>query len=135
MPDKEGKDLSMFAKVENHEERITNLEEADRKHEERFVLNEQRMDALEGQYTKLQNTVMMESRETRDQVKNTEAKMESKFDRLFGVVETALGIGDRRDERKHVERMAKWDKVSTILLKWAGAGGVIYLMAEHFFAK
>jgi len=135
MPDKEGGDLSMFAKVEklegtseNHEERISNLEEADRKHDERLAV-------LEGQYVKLENTMMRESQETR-------TTMREQTSRLYGIVENAMGIQSAREKDDHERKMARLKVFGDIALKGSGvvlalasSGGIIYFVIEQLFNK
>jgi hypothetical protein len=119
---------SMFETVMDHSERITNLEEADKKHDERLKL-------LEDRSIKLENTVMVENRETRQTIVEQNSK-------LCTLVESTMGIQTTRTTQSHELRMAKWNHVSTILLKLGGAltgllasGTGLYMIIEYFFGQ
>lgn len=117
---------SMFETVKNHEERIVSLEEADKKHEERLK-------TLEEQSLKLENTIMAENRETRSTMKEQTEKM-------FVLVENAMGFQTSKYTQDHELRMLKWNTFSTVFLKVSGglfallsSGGAIYYIIQHFF--
>ncbi|MFD1203752.1 hypothetical protein ACFQ38_01715 [Sporosarcina contaminans] len=114
--------------INDHTERILNLEEADKRHEARLKL-------LEDNAIRLENTVMSEARETR-------STMERNTDRLYDIVENAMTISATQETQRHELKLTKWDKVTTILLKAGGglvglasAGGAIYYMIDHFLNK
>lgn len=135
MPDKDKEAFSVYDKVRQHDdaindhtERILNLEEADKRHEARLKL-------LEDNAIRLENTVMSEARETR-------STMERNTDRLYDIVENAMTISATQETQRHELKLTKWDKVTTILLKAGGglvglasAGGAIYYMIDHFLNK
>ena len=135
MPDKQKEAFSMYDKmrqhdeaIEVHDERLTMLEESDKRQEARIKL-------LEDNAIRLENTVMTEARETR-------ATMERNTDRLYGIVENAMTMSASQEAQRHQLKLTKWDKVTTILLKAGGglvglasAGGAIYYMIDHFLLK
>ncbi|TQR21783.1 hypothetical protein [Psychrobacillus vulpis] len=119
---------SLFETVMDHGERITNLEEADKKHDDRLKL-------LEDRSIKLENTVMVENRETRQTIVEQNSK-------LFTLVEGAMTIQTTRNTQTHELRMAKWNHISNILLKLGGgitgllaSGTGVYMLIEHFLKK
>lgn len=114
--------------IEVHDERLTMLEESDKRQEARIKL-------LEDNAIRLENTVMTEGRETR-------STMERNTDRLYGIVENSMSMVANQETHRHQLRLTKWDKVTTILLKAGGglvglasAGGAIYYMIDHFLIK
>ncbi len=127
MPDK-ALGSPMFQTVLDHDERIIALEETDRQHDERLK-------KLEDNAMKLENTVMMESRETR-------TTMKEQVEKLFAIVEQAMGYQTARTTQSHELRMAKLNTWSTVFLKVSGgivgllsSGGAIYYMLQHFLTK
>jgi len=117
---------SMFTTVQNHEERITSLEEADKKHEER-------LQELEKNSIKLENTIMQENRDTR-------TTMKEQTEKLFQIVESAMGYQTNQSAQEHELKILKWNTISTVFLKASGglfallsSGGAIYYVIQHFF--
>ena len=111
----------MFDTVKNHEERISILEEADKKHEERLK-------KLEEQSLKLENTIMAENRETR-------STMKEQTEKLFKLVENAMGFQTNQSKQNHELKMLKWNTLSTVLLKVSAAGGLLYVVITEFILK
>lgn len=116
----------MFETVMDHSDRITNLEEADKKHDERIK-------RLEDQSVKLENTILTENRDTR-------TTMKEQTEKLFTIVESALGIQSTRSTQSHEYKMLKWNTLSTVFLKLSGgflallsSGGAIYYIIQHYF--
>lgn len=127
MPEKEGRG-SMFETVQNHENRIVILENRDQAQEERLK-------RLEDQSVKLENTILTENRDTR-------STMKEQTEKLFTIVENAMGYQNNRTAQDHELKMLKLNTWSTVFLKFAGAigalgsaGGLIYLVAQHFLTK
>lgn len=123
-----GGDGSMFETVKNHEERIQLLEDADEKHDERLK-------KLEDSTLRLENTVMAENRETRK-------TMTDQTEKLFTIVESAMGYQSTRAAQTHEFKMLKWNTLSTVFLKiTAGifgllsSGGLIYMAYQQFIEK
>ncbi|MFJ8064926.1 hypothetical protein ACIQYS_09855 [Psychrobacillus sp. NPDC096426] len=132
----EGARPSMYETVRDHEndlkehrERITTLEditmalkESDRQHDER-------LNKLEDNAVKLENTIMVENRETR----NT---MKEQTEKLFGIVEKAMGYQSSEAEYRHEQKMAKINTWANVFLKIIGGltavGGIGYLIIQHF---
>lgn len=117
---------SMFEKVQNHEERIVNLERADHEFEERLK-------RVEDSNIKLENTMMTESRETR-------TVMKEQTDKMFELVENTLGFQSTKNTQIHELKMLKWNTLATVFLKVCGGivalfttGGAFYYAAEHYF--
>jgi hypothetical protein len=116
---------SMFKTVLDHDERIVALEETDKRQDERLK-------KLEDNTIKLENTVMRENQETRTE----------KTDKLFVIVEQAMGYQSARTAQTHELRMAKLNMWSTVFLKVCGgivgllsSGGAIYYVLQHVLTK
>lgn len=112
-------------KINNHEERIIELEKIDKKHEER-------LQKLEEQSLKLENTVLSESKETRTVLREQTGK-------LFTLVESAMGFQSAKSAQNHELKMLKWNTLSTVFLKISGgclallsSGGALYYVIQHF---
>src|SRR4051794_39156826 len=130
----EDKTLSMFEKMSEHDndlkehrERITTLEditlalkESDRQHDERLK-------KLEDNAVKLENTIMAENRETR-------TTMKEQTEKLFGIVDKAMGYQTNVAVHNHEQRMAKINTWATVFLKITGGlsavGGIGYLIVQ-----
>jgi hypothetical protein len=119
---------SMFKTVLDHDERIVALEETDKQQEERLK-------KLEYNTIKLENTVMRENQETR-------TTMREQTDKLFVIVEQAMGYQSARTAQTHELRMAKLNMWSTVFLKVCGgivgllsSGGAIYYVLQHVLTK
>lgn len=142
MPDKEKEPLSMYDKVRqhgeaitshderiaSHDERISNLEEADRRHEEQIA-------EIKANSLSLENTMMKESRETQDVVKRLENTVVNHNDKLYDIVESAMGYQKDVAVHKHEQRMKKIETWSNVFLKIAtgltAVGGIGYLILQH----
>lgn len=109
---------SMFETVQNHEERIVSLERADHEHEERLK-------RLEDSHIKLENTMMTESRETR-------SVMKEQTDKMFELVENAMGYQSTRATQSHELKILKWNTLATVFLKICG--GIVALFTAGYFA-
>ncbi len=118
--------------IENHDTRIFGLEEltaalkeADRQHEEK-------LQQMETQNLKLENTVLTTSRETQEIVK-------TQADKMFELAKTSMGYQSTTSAQSHELKMAKLNAWSTFALKlsgalatMAGSGGLIYYVFTHF---
>lgn len=116
---------SMFDTVQNHEERITSLEETDKRHEERIRV-------VESNYTNLENTILKSSQSQQDFFRDT---MSKQWDLITA-----------RDMSKDIERQQSHEiavtnqsiKKTNVEKAWefAGkttvAGGILYLLIEKF---
>ncbi|MEK4629751.1 hypothetical protein MKZ17_16195 [Solibacillus sp. FSL R7-0682] len=134
MPENEGS-ASMFETVKNHEERITILEKNDKELKENFNKLSNQILTLESQNTKLENTLLNDNRDTRQTMKDQAEKM-------FALVENAMGYQNSKSTQDHELKMLKLNTWSTVFLKFAGAigalgsaGGLIYLVAQHFLSN
>ncbi len=120
------------ASIEDHDTRIFGLEEltaalkeADRQHEEK-------LQQMENQNLKLENTVLTTGRETQDIVK-------AQADKMFELAKSSMSYQTASAEQEHELRMAKLNAWSTFALKlsgalatMAGSGGLIYYVFTHF---
>ncbi|MEK5070689.1 hypothetical protein [Sporosarcina sp. FSL K6-1508] len=114
--------------IDVHAIKIAALEKADQHHDERLK-------KLEDNAMKLENTVMSESRETR-------TTMKEQVEKLFVIVENAMGYQSARTAQTHELRMAKLNTWSTVFLKVSGgvvgllsSGGALYYVLQHYITK
>lgn len=115
-------------RISSAEERITLLEDADQKHDERLK-------KLEDSTIRLENTVMAENRETRK-------TFTQQTEKLFTIVESAMGYQSNRSTQTHEFRMMKWNTLSAIFLKISGSlfallgsGGILYVAFLKLFGQ
>ncbi|WP_285613949.1 hypothetical protein [Pseudobacillus badius] len=102
--------------VQNHEERIQILEETDKKHEERLR-------AIENNYTDLENTILKENRDTRSFFQDI-------MNKQWDLINSKNQYDDAQNQRMHDLSKTKIERWSEIILKLAGAGGLLYLVIE-----
>ena len=121
MPNQEGSGASMYKTMEEHKGILED--------------HEDRLKKLEDQSLKLENTILTENRDTR----NT---MKEQTEKLFHIVENAMGYQNSRTTQDHELKMLKLNTWSTVLLKVSGAigalgsaGGLVYLVVQHFLGK
>lgn len=121
-------DTSMYETVKDHEERIQLLEDADVKHDERIK-------NLEDSTIKLENTIMTENRDTRK-------TMTQQTEKLFEIVESAMGYQTTQVTQTHELKMLKWNTLSTVFLKITGgifallsSGGVLYFAIQKILGE
>ena len=119
-------------KIDNHEERIIALEKVDEKHEERLK-------NLEEQSIKLENTILKTSTETREVMRE---QTETQTEKLYTLLETAMGIQNTRSTQNHEFKMLKWNTLSTVFLKISGgllallsSGGALYYIIDYLLNK
>ncbi|KAA0941627.1 hypothetical protein FQ087_20960 [Sporosarcina sp. ANT_H38] len=116
---------SMYDTVKKHDEEIAALKESER-------LNDERLKKLEDNAVKLENTVMSESRETR-------TTMKEQTEKLFTIVDKAMGYQSERTSQTHELKMAKISMWATVVFKVGGtlaallsSGGILYYVFVHF---
>lgn len=121
-----------------HGEILPRLREVERLQEE--VTKE--MTAMRQSQTSLELTVMKENQTTRQQVEKLEATLTKQSENLFEIVKTSLGIQSTRNSQVHEFKMAKWNHIATILIKFGGgitlllgSGTGIVMIIEHYFGK
>lgn len=109
----------MDDRLGNHEERIVALEESDLK-------QELRLKQIEQNYVKLENIILQENRETRSFLQST---MDKQWD-LIKSRDTAL---ESEKVRTYDLRKTKMERNADLLLKYGGAGSVLYLFLQSLF--
>lgn len=105
---------SMFKTLEEHTEKLHD--------------HEDRLKKLEDQSLKLENTILTENRDTRNTMKEQTEKM-------FTLVENAMGYQSNQSKQNHELKMLKWNTFSTVLLKVSAAGGLLYVVITEFILK
>ena len=118
MPDKGG-DLSMFNTIEQNTKDIEAIKLTLKNHSEQ-------METMKENYTELKTTVSLENKETRTIVTQ-------QVDKLYVLVEKAMGFRTESASQEHELKMLRWNTLSNVLLKISGSvvalassGGVIY---------
>lgn len=121
-----------------HGDVLPRLKEVERLQEE--VTKE--MTAMRASQTSLELTVMKESQTTRQQVDKLEGTLTTQSDNLFDIVKASLGIQSTRTTQVHEFKMAKWNHVANILIKFGGgltlllgSGTALAMIIEHYFGK
>lgn len=109
-------DGSMFDTVKLHGEEIEQLKLADTRHDERLR-------AIEHNYTNLENTILKGNRDT-----------QSFFQDLLGkqweLISAKGKYDDAQSQRDYDLRKTKIERYSEMILKFAGAGGILYLVIQ-----
>jgi len=142
--------------VKSHEKRLTEQERRTNTNSERLNRHEERLDqdkeaiqqlidsdkekenrllAVEENYSRLERTVAKENEETR-------ATMREQTRKLFSIVEQAMGYQETKTVQTHELRMARLNTWSTVFLKISGglvallsSGGAIYYFIQSFVDK
>ena len=121
-----GKDLI------NHDERIGILETA-------REIDGKRITKLEEQFIIFENTIHTTATETRNVMRE---QTEKQTEKLYVLLEKAMGIQSTRTTQNHEFKMLKWNTVATITMKISGAlfgllssGGLIYYFVTEYFLK
>lgn len=114
-------DISMFGKIDRHEERLD--EQA-----EKIMQQEQRLSRLEDQTLRLENTIMSENRETRSTITETNRQ-------LHTLIKELMGYKTGENTLKHSLRMAKLESLSKIVAYLVGSGGFLYVLFEFLATK
>lgn len=121
--------------IERHAERL----EEDRKEIEKLKVRDDdkhlRMLEIEANYENLEKTVTKENKETR-------ATMREQSEKLFSIVEQAMGYQESRTSQSHDFKMAKLNTWSTVFLKLSGgivallsSGGAIFYIIQSIVEK
>ena len=106
----------MYEQLTNHEERIVNLEAADKRHEEELR-------TIKNNYTNLENTILKENRDTRSFFQDT-------MNKQWELISAKSKYDDAQNQRDYDLRKTKIERYSEMLLKFAGAGGILYLIIQ-----
>lgn len=109
-------DISMFSKIEKHEERLDD-------HDDKLKEQDNRLSRLEDQTLRLENTIMSENRETRATITETNKQ-------LHGLIEGLMGYKSGENSLNHSLRMAKLESASKIIAYLVGSGGFLYALFE-----
>lgn len=115
-------------RLDTDKEDIQQLQDYDKSKHERLLI-------LEENYNRLERTVTKENEETR-------SVMRKQTEKLFGIVEQAMGYQESRSVQSHELKMAKLNTWSTVFLKISGglvgllsSGGLIYIIIEKLFLE
>lgn len=118
--------------LNDHAERIGALEKVDEEYGKRIF-------KLEEQSIMLENAIHTTSTETRNVMRE---QTEKQTEKLYGLLETAMGIQNTRSTQNHEFKMLKWNTISTIFMKISTAlfgllssGGLIYYYVTEFLIK
>lgn len=109
-------DISMFTKIEKHEERLDD-------HDDKFKEQDNRLSRLEDQTLRLENTIMAENRETRATITETNKQ-------LHALIEGLMGYKSGENSLNHSLRMAKIESFSKVVAYLVGSGGFLYAIFE-----
>lgn len=122
-------------KIDDHGRRIVTLEERADAQEEAKQLHEERLKKLEDNALKLENTIMVENRDTR-------TTMKEQTEKLFDIVDKAMGYQSNEAVHNHEQKMAKMNMWANVILKIGGAlaallssGGILYYVLVYFITK
>jgi len=120
----EGDKLGMFKTVEQNTKDISDIKAT-------LVFHAEQMEEMKVNSARLESTVTFENRETR-------AIVTQQVDKLYGLVEKAMGFKTESTTQQHELKMLKWNtisnvflKVSTALVGLASSGGVIYYLVTE----
>lgn len=100
--------------LDNHEGRIRTLEESD-------IDKERRLKEMEHGFTKLENTIMTENRDTRKLLQDT---LQNQWD----IIKSRDKAEENDKKRKHEIEKTKMQNISETIMKFAGTGSVFYLI-------
>lgn len=124
----EGGTSSMFDTVKDHEERISNLEEADRKHEERLKV-------VESNYTKLENTILKSSQSQQDFFRDTMSKQWELIKARDETKETELQRAHEINLTTQALKKTNSEKAWEFGGKLIMGGGILYLLIEKIISS
>lgn len=105
--------------LENHEERIVTLEKSDTE-------KELRIQTIEKNYMKLENTILQENRDTRSFFQST-------MDKQWELIKSRDSAVESEKIRTYDLRKTKMERNADLLLKYGGAGSVLYLFLQSLF--
>lgn len=106
----------MFETVRQHGEDIEQLKQADKLHEERLRV-------VETNYTNLENTILKGNRDTQSFFQDLLSKQ-------WELISAKGKYDDAQSQRDYDIRKTKIERYSEMLLKFAGAGGIVYLVVQ-----
>ena len=135
----EGGNSSLFETVKKQGEQLNN-------HDERIVVLEtareidgKRITKLEEQFIIFENTIHTTATETRNVMRE---QTEKQTEKLYVLLEKAMGIQSTRTTQNHEFKMLRWNTVATITMKISGAllgllssGGLLYYFVTEFLFK
>lgn len=135
----EGGNSSMFETVKKQGEQLNN-------HDDRIVVLEtareidgKRITKLEEQFIIFENTIHTTATETRNVMRE---QTEKQTEKLYVLLEKAMGIQSTRTTQNHEFKMLKWNTIATIGMKVSGAllgllssGGLLYYYVTEFWLK
>lgn len=118
--------------LNNHDERIVVLETA-------REIDGKRITKLEEQFIIFENTIHTTATETRNVMRE---QTEKQTEKLYVLLEKAMGIQSTRTTQNHEFKMLKWNTIATIGMKVSGAllgllssGGLLYYYVTEFWLK
>ncbi|MEK5207470.1 hypothetical protein [Psychrobacillus sp. FSL H8-0510] len=118
--------------LNNHDDRIFVLETA-------REIDGKRITKLEEQFIIFENTIHTTATETRNVMRE---QTEKQTEKLYVLLEKAMGIQSTRSTQNHEFKMLKWNTVATITMKISGAllgllssGGLLYYFVTEFLLK
>lgn len=106
----------IFQSLKQHDDRLITLEIADKSKTER-------LQAVETNYTNLENTILKENRDTRAFFQDT---MNKQWDLISGKSQ----YEDAQHQRNHDLDKTKIERYSEITLKIVGAGGLLIIVVQ-----
>ncbi|WP_419957200.1 hypothetical protein [Psychrobacillus psychrotolerans] len=129
----------MFETVTKHDEKLINHDERIGVLESAREADGKRITKLEEQFIIFENTIHTTATETRNVMRE---QTEKQTEKLYGLLETAMGIQSTRSTQNHEFKMLKWNTIATIGMKVSGAllgllssGGLIYYYVTEFLLK
>lgn len=130
---------SMLEKVTQHSEQLVNHADRIEVLEKRDEEKEIRIVKLEEQSIILENTIHTTAAETRNVMRE---QTEKQTEKLYGLLEKAMGIQSTRATQNHEFKMLKWNTIATIGMKVSGAllgllssGGLLYYYVTEIWLK
>ena len=130
---------SMFETVTQHGEKISNHDERIGVLETAREIDGKRITKLEEQFIIFENTIHTTATETRNVMRE---QTEKQTEKLYVLLEKAMGIQSTRTTQNHEFKMLKWNTIATIGMKVSGAllgllssGGLLYYYVTEFWLK
>lgn len=118
--------------LNNHDDRIVVLETA-------REIDGKCITKLEEQFIIFENTIHTTATETRNVMRE---QTEKQTEKLYVLLEKAMGIQSTRTTQNHEFKMLRWNTVATITMKISGAllgllssGGLFYYFVTEFLFK
>jgi len=130
---------SMFETVTQHDKKLVNHDERIGVLETAREIDGKRITKLEEQFVIFENTIHTTATETRNVMRE---QTEKQTEKLYGLLEKAMGYQTTRSTQSHEFKILKWNTVSTIFMKISTAlfgllssGGLIYYYVTEFLLK